>query len=165
MRQWHKLAKRTRIWLVIWLSLIVLVGGVFAKITYDRYQLQQKVNRTLKLNGYPDLMARRRVYKEETGPFSGLIWYEYTFSNKQSLQAGYQYRHDQGKPDKQLTLQNSPIVYRIVLIPPGTKLKEWQAYIYLDTNEALRDSTRSKYVTHLNKTSLQPLKLQAADRH
>lgn len=149
--------KRLKPILVVLLLVVLTAGVLIGKHVYHQYQLTQLMNRTLQANGYSHLTVRRFLYKEETGPYSGIYWYEATFANKETLKASYHYEKQRGHSTKDLTLANSPIVYRVVLLPPGTKIKKWTATIYLDTNQALKDSDRTPAVVQLNKKSLRNL--------
>jgi hypothetical protein len=157
MKEVHK--QRTRIALRILLALILIVGFFGGKRAYQHYQIQQMMNQALKLNGYPNLTVRRSLYKEESGPFSGIYWYEATFANQETLKASYRFEKQRGHSPKHLTLTNSPIVYRVVLNPPTTKVNAWTATIYLDSNRAIKDSDQSPDVLRLNKVSLRKLKM------
>jgi hypothetical protein len=152
-------SKRTKIVLKILLALILIVGIFGSKHAYQHYRLKQMVNQTLALNGYKNLTVRRSLYKEETGPFSGIYWYEATFSNQETLKASYRFEKQRGHSPEHLTLTNSPIVYRVVLNPPTRKVNAWTATIYLDSNRAIKDSDQSPDVLRLNKASLRKLKM------
>lgn len=160
MIRWNNLTQRKKTMLATGLLIIAVAGGVFCKFAYHRYQLTSKITESLKSKGYRVLKVRRPLYREETGPFSGLIWYEYTFTNQDSLKASYHYQKIHGNAKKRLTLTNSPIVYRVVLEPPTAKVKQWSAVIYLDTNQRLKDSERSEDVLSLNIKSLRTLSVK-----
>ncbi|WP_125571123.1 hypothetical protein [Lacticaseibacillus songhuajiangensis] len=151
--------KRPQALLVILILAMFTAGVLVGKHEYHQYQLKQMMNQTLKLNGYTNLTVRRSLYKEEMGPFSGIYWYEATFTNKETLKASYRFEKQRGHSPNHLTLANSPIVYRVVLNPPTTKVKSWDAIIYLDTNRAIKDSDQSPDVMRLNKSSLRSLRM------
>ncbi len=141
-----------------------LIGAIlFIRNIYGNYQAQQRIAHTLKLNGYTKIVPRSSVRKESTGPFSGISWYEYTFSTKQTLVASYKYQNSLHKKSKHLTIKNCPIVYRVILTPPGTKIKHWTAEIYLDTNQALRDGNQTDYIQRLNEDSRRSLNMKTQD--
>ncbi len=151
--------------MVILLLCFCLFAGIFyIKAAYDKDQAQQKIESALKYNGYTNRVPRSLVHKEETGPFSGIKWYEYTFATKKTLVASAQYQNSVKKHSKKLTLKNCPIVYRVILTPPTTKVKHWTAEIYLDTNQALRDGNQNAYVQQLNKSTDKSLRMRTQDR-
>lgn len=143
---------------------LCLIGAIFfMRNIYGNYQAQQRIEHTLKYNGYTNIVPRSSVRKESTGPFSGISWYEYTFSTEQTLATSYEYQDSFHQKSKHLTMKNCPIVYRVILTPPGTKIKHWTTEIYLDTNQALRDGNQTDYIQHLNDNSRRSLKMKTQD--
>ncbi|WP_412989541.1 hypothetical protein ACLJJ6_00585 [Pediococcus siamensis] len=145
--------------LIIIFSILVGTGSYLAKVTYDNYQAKQKIVKTLKANGYSNIVPRSSVRKEATGPFSGISWYDYTFATSKTLQISRQYQQLKLHKDTFLTLKNCPIVYRLILTPPTTKVSHWTVELYMDTNQALRDDNQSSYIQHLNQVSHKTLKV------
>lgn len=85
------------------------------------------------------------------------------FQQKKTLVASYKYQNYLHKKSKHLTIENCPIVYRVILSPPGTKIKHWTAEIYLDTNQALRDGNQTDYIQRLNEHSHRNLNMRVQD--
>ncbi|WP_262316104.1 hypothetical protein [Lacticaseibacillus parakribbianus] len=164
MTKWQNLKLRRKTGLIILLTLLAITGLWWAHHAYATYQVTQRANHALADAGYAKYTVRRKVYREATGPFSGIAWYNYTLANAESLKASRSYAKFQGKDTRHLTLKNCPIVYRVVLTPPGTRNGKWTAEIYLDTNDALKDSSRPAFVRRLSQSSRRVLRLRQGDR-
>ncbi|WP_461224490.1 hypothetical protein [Lacticaseibacillus suihuaensis] len=164
MIKWKHLKPRSKTGLIILLTLLAITGVWWGRDAYTIYRVTQRADHALADAGFTTYTVRRKVYREATGPLSGVAWYNYTLANAASLKASRAYAKYQGKDDSRLTLTNSPIVYRVVLTPPGTKTGKWTAEIYLDTNDALKDSSRPAFVRRLNQSSRRVLKLKQGDR-
>ncbi|GEP20012.1 hypothetical protein [Pediococcus argentinicus] len=146
------------------LSILIIAGSFIIKHSYDNHQAEQKIESTLSYNGFSNIVSRSSVRKESTGPFSGISWYEITFSNNTTLKASYTYNKQLDRTNKNSTLKDCPIVYRVILIPPTSKVKEWTTEIYLDTNQKLRDGNQSSYIQKLNKDTRKTLKMKSQDK-
>lgn len=150
--------------LLLILSILIIAGAFIIKHSYDNHQAEQKIERTLSYNGFSNKVSRSSVRKESTGPFSGINWYETTFSNDTTLKESYTYNKRLDHTTKHLTLKNCPIVYRVILTPPTSKVKEWTTEIYLDTNQNLRDGNQSSYIQKLNQDTHKTLKMKSQDK-
>ncbi|CAM3294355.1 hypothetical protein [Lactiplantibacillus plajomi] len=147
-------------WLIGGLVLVSLViGGWFAKTKYDNQVAQRRIERALTANGYHMRVMRRNVQSEASGPFSGISWYQCTFSNPRTLRASVGYQQHRQRPTDRLTISNCPIVYRVVLKPPTAKVRRWTAVIYLDDNQEMTYSERAPYVESLTTKSRRALPL------
>lgn len=154
-----RLTTRAKIFITIFGILFISIGIQFARSAYDHHRNVQRIERTLTYNGYTKRIARSRVSRNESGPFSGIIWYEYTFANQETLKASRKYNAYRGKKDAHLTLKNCPIVYRVILTPPSTKYQKWSMRMYLDANT----NNDSVYIQKLTDTSDLDLKLKKID--
>lgn len=86
-------------------------------------------------NHYGNQIPRNKLIKEESGPVSGIVWYDYTFSNTHTLAESKKYLNATGQSHQRVTRENCPIVYRVILRPPTKTSKRWTGQIYLDTNQ------------------------------
>lgn len=142
--------------IVICLIPFAIIGSLFVNYKFEEYQANGKIEQALDNMGYSNRVVRRSAIKEESGPFSGIIWYDYTFANGKALAASYQYQKATKKKNKKFTLNNCPIVYRVVLRKGAKSVKTYSAELYLDTNEESAYSPdREPYVQHLQKNSMQ----------
>lgn len=140
--------------IVICLIPIAIIGSLFISYKFEEYQATRKIERALDNMGYANRIVRRSAIKEESGPLSGIIWYDYTFANNETLAASYQYQKVTKNKSKKFTLNNCPIVYRVVLRKAAKSVKTWGAELYLDTNQEYAYSPeRESYVQLLKKTS------------
>ncbi|CAM3042369.1 hypothetical protein [Lactiplantibacillus plajomi] len=146
----HKVIRRLfYVFLVIGVCLI----GVFVKTNMELSRAKAAMGIMLKENNYVQRIPRSKIMKSESGPFSGIVWYEYTFSNAQTLAESKKYLKKIKRSDSNLTLKNCPIVYRVILRPPTKSFKRWTGQIYLDTNRKDSAYGRSYDIQLLNDRS------------
>ncbi|MBO2717438.1 hypothetical protein [Lactiplantibacillus plantarum] len=137
---------------IILISSFCLYGYVKNRIELN--QARTVLTTMLKSSPYDVRVSRNTIIKEESGPFSGIIWYEYTFATSQTLAESKKYKKFLHQSSKNMTLKNCPIVYRVIVRPPTKKIKHWTGEIYLDTNQKLSATGRSNYVQALSDKSL-----------
>lgn len=152
----HKL---TSVLVIIALLLIGTVAGIWGTHAYHRYQAQQIMAKVLKQQGYPANARDERVSFKLTGNelFSGVGYYEYGFSNQKTLTASQQYFNYLHKSSNHLTVKNSPIIYRVAVFPPTTKVNKWTARLYLDSIDS--PNGIDHYIEKLNTSSDQEIQL------
>ncbi len=145
--------------------LLLIVGGLlsyhYAKGVIERHQVRRQVETALNRAHFNGREARSSIIKEAAGPFSGIVWYDYTFSNQATLAASQQY-HATTKSAKQVDdLETCPIVYRVIVRPPTRRVRQWSGEVYLDTNQHLSASGRSNAIQALNAASVRQLDFSA----
>ncbi|MCT3284286.1 hypothetical protein C6Y11_14290 [Lactiplantibacillus pentosus] len=145
-------------WTVSVLLIIgILLIGVSVKSSMEMTKARATLEVMLKENHDGNQIPRSKLMEEESGPFSGIVWYDYTFSSPHTLAESKRYLKATGQSHQQVTLENCPIVYRVILRPPTKTSKRWTGQIYLDTNQQLSGSGRSSYVQALSAKSLRDL--------
>ncbi|WP_225441614.1 hypothetical protein [Lactiplantibacillus pentosus] len=150
----HKILSWTVSVLLIIATLLICVA---VKSSIEMTKARATLEVMLKENHNGNQIPRSKLMKEESGPFSGIVWYDYTFSSPQTLAESKRYLKSMGQSHQQITLENCPIVYRVILRPPTKTSKRWSGQIYLDTNQKLSGSGRSSYVQALSAESLRDL--------
>ncbi|BDR56712.1 hypothetical protein [Xylocopilactobacillus apis] len=142
--------------LIFFLFVLLIIGGFSIKSAIDTHQATQKIESALKDNGYTNIVRRNKTLKSRQGPFSNYVWYEYTFANKETLEASRKYLKHKNKDYKNLTLKNSPIVYRVILNPNSLNPLE----IHLDTNEIHSTQTGDGDLEKIKENSKRIIKLK-----
>ncbi|EIW13287.1 extracellular protein, membrane-anchored [Lactiplantibacillus pentosus KCA1] len=150
----HKILSWTVSVLLIIATLLI---GMSVKSSMEMTRARATLEVMLKENHNGTQIPRSKLIKEESGPFSGIVWYDYTFSSPQTLTESKRYLKATGQSYQRVTLKNCPIVYRVILRPPTKTSKRWTGQIYLDTNQKLSGSGRSSYVQTLSTKSLRDL--------
>ncbi len=142
-------------------SFVLVIGTLllceYVKSSMEMSKARATLEVMLKENHYVNQIPRSKIIKEESGPFSGVVWYEYTFANTQTLAESKKYIKETGQSYQKINLENCPIVYRVILRPPTKAIKRWTGQIYLDTNQKLSGSGRSNYVQALGDETLRSL--------
>ena len=75
---------------IILISSFCLYGYVKNRIELN--QARTVLTTILESSPYDVRVSRNTIIKEESGPFSGIIWYEYTFATSQTLAESKKYK-------------------------------------------------------------------------
>lgn len=142
-------------------TLIIISSLCIYRYVKNRIELNQArtaLKTMLKSSPYDVRVSRNMIIKEESGPFSGIVWYEYTFATSQTLAESKKYKKFLHKSSKNMTLKNYPIVYRVIVRPPTKKINHWTGELYFDTNQKLSVTGRSNYIQTLSDKSVRELR-------
>ena len=142
------------------LIIMLLIFGMITTIWFyrarQRQQASQIMEKVLKQQGY----QRSQRYERESLKLTSneLFWggyYEYGFADAKTIKESRQYFRYLHRNVKNVTLKNSPIIYRVSVYPPTDKIKRWTVRMYMDSADSANGT--DGYIEHLNETSDQEI--------